>query len=63
MDATCIRDQQMNDDFYSQFEQSFRGQRDEIKERLQVYAPFIGACQGGCRVSHADNSINCPLIA
>ena len=31
----------MNDDFYSQFEQSFRGQRDEIKERLQVYAPFI----------------------
>lgn len=31
----------MIDSFYSQFEQSFRGQRTEIKERLQVYSPFL----------------------
>lgn len=31
----------MTDDFYSQFEQSFRGSRAEIKERLRVYSPFI----------------------
>lgn len=31
----------MKDDFYSQFERSFRGERPEIKERLQVYLPFI----------------------
>jgi SAM-dependent methyltransferase len=31
----------MIDNFYSQFEQSFRGQRADIKERLKVYAPFV----------------------
>lgn len=31
----------MKDDFYSQFEHSFRGERSEIKDRLQVYFPFI----------------------
>jgi O-antigen chain-terminating methyltransferase len=31
----------MKDDFYTQFEQAFRGERPEIKARLQVYAPFI----------------------
>ncbi len=31
----------MKDDFYSRFEQLFRGERAEIKARLQTYAPFI----------------------
>jgi SAM-dependent methyltransferase len=31
----------MKDDFYSQFEHAFRGERPEIKERLQVYVPLI----------------------
>jgi len=31
----------MNDDFYSRFEQLFRGDRAEIKARLLAYAPFF----------------------
>jgi O-antigen chain-terminating methyltransferase len=31
----------MKDDFYRRFEQSFRGHRAEIKERLQVYEGFV----------------------
>lgn len=31
----------MNDDFYSRFEQLFRGERPEIKARLLTYAPFF----------------------
>ena len=31
----------MTDNFYSQFEQSFRGKRAEIKGRLEVYSPFV----------------------
>lgn len=31
----------MKDDFYRQFEQLFRGDRTEIKSRLQAYLPFI----------------------
>lgn len=31
----------MKDDFYIQFEQAFRGGRPEIKDRLQIYLPFI----------------------
>lgn len=31
----------MKDNFYSEFEQSFRGSRAEIKARLNVYSPFI----------------------
>jgi O-antigen chain-terminating methyltransferase len=31
----------MSDDFYRAFEAKFRGSRDLIKERLQIYVPFL----------------------
>jgi SAM-dependent methyltransferase len=31
----------MKDNFYIQFEQSFRGHREEIKSRLNIYSPFL----------------------
>ena len=31
----------MEDNFYAQLEQSFRGERSEIKERLRFYMPFV----------------------
>lgn len=35
----------MTDNFYTQLEQSFRGGRSEIKERLQFYVPFVLSMQ------------------
>lgn len=43
----------MNSEFYKAFEDKFRGTRDLIKTRLQVYKPFLLPLKETCTVSQA----------